>query len=1723
MEIAELDYNELVGLYDRSRYLEAWECTREWWQDATILEQMTVEQLVFAGRLGNRLGGQRLSRRLFRQAYLREPEHPVVRLYCRDCGRKKYKFIDDLEYLARHPGLDSGNPDWDSSWRAGQAMLWARVRDSDRAWDQLARARKETSRTEWIDCCESWAHFYLDRWDRAYELAAGLIATGHRFPALVSIYGRALVKLGRLDEACREAQRLADEAPCWENCGMSLWTMSIRAERMGGNEKRAIASAMDTRCEQLDTFAPLACRETKQRYRHIQMWAAMLAGDYEKMTRYSREIAHPFYRKVAANLKENQQGQQKIVSYRPVYQEHLTCLPCSIAAVLGRFGHELDEKELARAMTYDGTPTWLAVNWLREKGYATKSFIVRAGLARQLLDAGLPFVIMIQYIGSAHATAMIGYDDRCGFFISHDPSQERWDLILQDMLDEIDGPFGPEGLAIVPADQAALLDLIPEEDSAPITATNAYRLLRETQGACSCQDIIDKLTADYGRLPMARRLQAYHQGQLGNLYGAIQQEEVLLTEYPDSISVRNELLFHLRLTRDSARMREVMAEIVEQGRIPGAQEAQQWLYPPGFYVMEYAELLGYSHEGRDQAIRMLRDTLNREITNSGLYHALGDMYIWQGQEARSELFLRLACNLEPTNDHYARALADALRSANRQQEALAFLSDRTEKLGRLVKGAGAWITWIDALMDYGYPEEALNVLAQAREVRPDDTRIESFAVRFQAWHGMWEQAETTLEKLRATGDMEPYCEAAVYYYDLKGDWRNALISCRLWMETEPHNMNARREYLTQLRQEQGRKATLSVASQWLADNPHNDTYEEIYLDELNDNFETEGGEALLRDRAARNPLDSWGWEKLGRLLLHRFGLASPDQRESLMDEIQQIEQTLIRLSPHNSRTILFGHQVALAKGDYNQAGKLIEQALAINPEYSACYHAIWDCYDHLPAEKQAGIIAILEENLFKTTGFLWNARTVILNIARRHGVKRAEALIEPWRKRAPQDPALIEANIDLLLHFGQGRQDARRAIEIILPQMKKYPNNFDLKMSLAMAYDILSDDEKQVPVLKQIIQQQPRQARARLELAEVLLRQGQADQAVALMEAGCELNPANERSWLDAGYLYYSMGDYSRALAAAQKGLERIPESIDLRERTIHLLMDLGHHQDAVNLARLGTELAPDGAYLWYLYGETLYQSPSTSDIARIESCFRKALALNASFTPAAMKLASLMVDKRQYKEARQLLNEQAPICDEPEKIYGQLASITRQQGQLDKAVDEMAGLLQKHPCYFQGWDTLIDWITQDKDWKRAKKYFNAIPEVVHGNPVLCARRLHILAQAGVETGRLDREWQQLLINFPENEAVHLIRFDILLERKDTDKASEVITAIERIYPRSAFVLARKVQLYARWGQWDTAIEAAQQVWQLPGDDEVWPEQTVWESLREVHQRAVEAALVLLRQRIRIRKPAFDMMLDMIQMGEAAWQRHPWGRKLWRSKGVRMRMELMNILETCPWDNGTYLASVMQSLSGDLCEKHVLRYWARHQQRCYERTPVWQQIGYALAKRGPKSVKVLRKWMTNWRERNDVEMWALVQYINSLRQDSNRHRQTAEIYQTAHDTLARIAPDYTMKYLVCVLCEGALRLGHDQEFLETYLQYESLINDDSDRFWIPGSYIQIPPLLRHFKYLIETGELDYYHIKLGHKAVMKCFVNKYTKWAILEWKTRLKQCVPFWRRFLMHF
>ena len=90
-------------LYDQNRFQEAFRRSAEYWKPSQSVAALSLDELILGGRLAARLGGSRLSRRLFRTARERYPADARARYFGQHLWTKGWNLFEPLREWEKSP------------------------------------------------------------------------------------------------------------------------------------------------------------------------------------------------------------------------------------------------------------------------------------------------------------------------------------------------------------------------------------------------------------------------------------------------------------------------------------------------------------------------------------------------------------------------------------------------------------------------------------------------------------------------------------------------------------------------------------------------------------------------------------------------------------------------------------------------------------------------------------------------------------------------------------------------------------------------------------------------------------------------------------------------------------------------------------------------------------------------------------------------------------------------------------------------------------------------------------------------------------------------------------------------------------------------------------------------------------------------------------------------------------------------------------------------------------------------------------------------------------------------------------------------------------------------------------------------------------------------------------------------------------------------------------
>jgi len=1673
----------VTSLYDRNLFLQAYEECKSYWSSETRLSDLSIDELIIGLRLANRLGASKLSRWLGRELIKRDPLHPKVRYFKLHAQIRGKRYFDHLCEIAAKPELEGADTDTQASWLAYSGVYWAYIRDFDHAHRCLDLAHKWGPNDAWVLSCESDVLAFEDRWEEALAAAEAAWAISPGTPFGTRSLASCLLNLRRVEEAAERLAAAAKESESYENALTACWYLAALAETRAGEERiRAIATAQEL-IQRASALAILADRETRAAIARVRLDIAELTDDHVAMEHWAHEVRSPFHRRVLENLRKNPTGARIRLPFRHAVQRHDECLPTSIGSAMEAMQTPIDADAMAAELTFGGTQEWAAAEWLEKQGYVVRFFVATPEVTTALVKNGFAFVFTLEWDTSAHAVAVVGLDEAAGTILVHDPTNFRSTEYLLDWLGKNFAPLGPKAMVAVRPERVPLLDqLLPPVDVQTMSARQAHRRAEFLQGPAAAREVVAALAANFPTHPNTRLLQALQDHEDGKIAPALEQFKKLLEEFPASPAVRSDLLSCCRSLRNTALMRKTLEDVVERGLLPGVESQQQWRYPPSDYVSEYGDLLRLSGTTSGKARALFLSLLSRAHYCASAWHNFADL-LWNERKFESALLAyRIASCQADRNEHYARAYSDALGHLGREEEGFAWLGLRVLKFGNALEGVATRLSLIKALEEAGYPERAMGVAQDAVLAHGSSAALLGGLAPFQARMGNWAEADDLLNRLEQTGNTALFHQASAHLHGIRGELDQALDHAEKWLSDFPLSMSAREEVVDLMARRDGAKGAIDRARQWLAERLGNESIEELYCRQLNRLSYTSWQKyTVLLRRVKRNHEDSWAWLELAFCAIYDFESANEKSRRRLEPRIVRYLSECDRTSPGEAST-LRAHALWLeARGEWAQAVPHWIEAIHRDPVSMYSYRHLWDCANRLNHEERLAIWGKMETSLVNEPGHSSVARDIIMLAAQRFGVSMAEEAIARWAKLRPDDPTIVEGYIDLLLTYGHGRTDYERALQLLLPELKRFPFHLGLRLSHANALQNLGRFQEAEEVYREIVRRHPDNSWSRVRLAWMKQRRAETEAALQELEQAAVCDPRNTTIYKAKVEILIDEQRFAEARAIVGSTSERFPAEVNWREDAIKLLIECGNLDQAIATARGGVVEHPRGAYLWLLLGRTLSEYQQFAAPGEIESCLRRSLSLNPHLSEAADYLAIFLVEQRQYQQAEQVLRELEKRLTDPSPVLGRLAWIRRRKGETQAAVKDMVSLVQQFPWYRWGWGVLLDWLNEDKSWDEARRILAEVIPEQRTNTRWRQKRLEILAHAGEKAEIMDSEWNSLLHDFPEEMSLHLIRYDALCGGKHWSEAAGVLQHIRSLYPDSPYVLARWVELQVREQKKDAAISNLLSLFFAEAEPSVWPPNHAWEMIQNGRYEAdaYDAVLTQLRQQKHPTIRAISLLADyaMDRFGSEKRERQHFFRILFPSPGAREILKLLKLIDAIPGDNSVHRAALLKKLSDFGYERLVVRYWKHHRKQVEAGLGPWSETIRALT--GLKKYRTARKVLAGWQERQGVAMWVIANYVMCLA--GMTRKRTKELRSTCHEALAGLPHDHCARYLAYREAEACVLQGDQAGFSECWSRHREYFDSQPEKgewFETKRRYLMaaLPAVARH----LESGEVRKY-------------------------------------------
>jgi predicted Zn-dependent protease len=1661
--VSMLDNKELQHiqtLYDEHRFIDAYEASEKYWNRDYQLNDFTVDELILGARLAGRLGNNKIRRWILRELKKMYPLNPQV-IYFGEFDSR----LDALERLEM-PDLESScDATILSSWYASRAMSWAEVRDWAQADNYIKKAEDLQVDRSWIMTCKAFVHYMKDEWQEAYEI---LIKEWNELPGMPfcgSLLGNVLSRLDRTEEVVKILIDTARKGQSYEIIRTTIWYALASADRLADNNKYYL-DCIEELMRLLPASTPFADRETSITIESMRIDFAFIAKDYKAISEGPEIIKSGFYHNVYKHSIAHSGGAIKTLAIQPVYQKHNSCLTSSLSTVLDYWGQKVSDDELAREISYGGTSSLVAEKWLKKQGYETTHIALNEEIMKRLIDKNIPVIISLYGESISHAVVIYGYNNLTGTTLIHDPSSVRCSHYFTTGLFEQEAPMGPKALIVVPSEEKAIFDELPQVAMDVMNARMSFWEAYMHQGVEGLSQLHGEVFEKYPTHPISRMIQAYFLLQKGSMKEAVEKFRLLVEDYPISKEIRCAYIYALERVSNNTMLLEVLDSLVNHGRLPSIKTEEQWQSLGLSYVCQYADLLNKSAKTRLEAVRKLREILRKTSQSAEVYHSLADIYIEMGDYQSALLPARLAANLLDENNHYARTCANVYRWLNREEEGLEYLKKRALCYSDFKLAWDGWECYIDTLEDYGYPRLAYEKLLDLKETYLDICDFNSYALNFLIRRGEWDEAKKTLERLKNDENRLAYYRAAYFYYRGLGQWREALPFCEKCIQENPNDYSFREKYLELLAYRDGNVKMLEKLASWVKEYPQNIDFHimnyDIHIEQVGMRDEAID---ILRSKLKINADSDWDLRELFHKLADDYDAESEERRQLIFEELSEINDKVKNSSSRCSRSLVLMARFAMLEKRDEDARKYFLRALKIDSEYSYIYRYVWNLST---GDKRQEIREFLLQILFVQGGISPKFYDILELIAEDEGVAVA---LDEWNALADQrghDPELSCAKARLLLDFGSGVSDAEKVVEYLIEAQKSYPLHYEIKHLLIRAYGTANKEHERLAALEALHKLYPADINTLLNLADCYMKNDQ-EKAAACYKKASEIAPLRVNVYIRWAHFCKHFEKMDEGIAVLDKALKFIPRSITLREQLIDDAIENYQESFAIEVAREATVIFTEGAYLWYLYANTL--SRTGQSLTLIVDTYKKVLEFNPRLFAAADELSILYVDSSHFSEAENLMREQVKFDPKSSSPQGRLAWIQYKKGDLRLATKTLRSILLNDSRYEWGWRLQFSLLHELKDTKINKEILcdEWKTERMVDMPLLRVRRLEILSDIKGLDGLCEEEWLALIKDFPKDLRVVLRRFDALEEEKP-QKAWELLSSVEKNFPNESLILSRKIPHLLKRNELNDALSTCLKIWINPANNDDWAAQHAWDTLSDDQKDQV-----------------CDLFQEKFEAGDYLVPSIFYEFLLVRFKALKSKKQLRKLLDGITeclmgvkWCAEQHKENFLRAL-GNAGHNDLVVQYCEASPELYQKSHLpWQQYTHVKMLTEPEAGhRLLKNWQT---ERLDLDMFILQNYLSMSLSDEQhfdfKSKNLFKVREHARDALKLLKHDYTCAYISTVYCVSLIKLGYYEEFIKEYEYYDHYINAQGDEYYRTDECSDARKFLNVFHTLLSTEPKD---------------------------------------------
>lgn len=1277
---------EIEALFERGMCVSAYRAAERAWGPPS--RWAGAGEGLLGCRILHAVGAPRGAWALLIRAHRAAPMDPAVASrWAHYLGERRGPFAG-LEYLRTFP-VDAAPAESQAELRRMRSTLLLAVRDFEAAEYEVTRVEALGLDDPWTAMARAALLEGQDRREEALGVLQDILRADPRHRGAVQAAGHALVELGRLDEAEAlwveaDAQlEIPTIAGLLAHLEMTrrrpreAWRWLVRAAQRYVAAEPGVVIALAAACSE----------------------AASEAGEYAAAINLARSVGSEALVRLAERLEAGRDRRRVTLEVPYVRQAHRTCAPATLTSLCKYFGAPAEHLAIAEEICFDGTSGASERRWAVQQGLVAREFTVTWEAATQLLDRGLPFALSTQDAGSAHEQAIAGYDAALGSFSVRDPSRARVLLFDVEALLRAQAWCGPRGLVLVPADQAGRLDGVTLPDAPLYDLQHAIdEALRrhDRAAAAAAQAELERLAPDHWLTGhAARALAAYDE----NPAGVLAAVERLLLRHPDTPSLMVTRLACLAGLGRTTERREQLEAIVAG---PAAH--------PLFSQMLADALLEVPDAGA-RAEALARTLQARAPDEAGSYRTLAVLRSREGRWIEARALLRYAACLSPVESGATRNYVGACLHTGARAEALAFLRDRFDRLGRRFTAPALELH--AALEACDRAAEGLEVLARARTWRPDDGALLLAAAKAHAAVGQVAEARALHERARDCARARDWEVVAAELDAQDGDLARAQARYEAVLAANPLALEVYQAVAPLDAALGGPEAARGRLAAAVDRFPHH-----AGLARLRAEWAPEEGEAGL---AAIEALVRLAPEDVGGRVELALRLGRCERR----DEAEAEVAAALRIAPDDVRPHLVRAQLAMWQADPAGTAAALRTALGLAvdaPEVIARLVA-----QATTPEARREALALVRAELRRQVTHGPALMAYRLAATDTEPAEEVLALLEEARAVRPD---LVASWTQVTLQLVAMRR-LPEAVALARAEVTQFPLQAEARMALASALAVAG--ESPIAALEEAVALAPAAIQPTLLLATALAKAGQARRALEVLERALRRAPL-ELELLEAlAATRWNEGERWRALEALLAALRVESDDLDRWHALARWTEIAGERERVTAAVRALAAARPESGWIRLGLATLL---PEDAIEARLE-LLDEAIRVQPRLIEAHDARALALMTAGRWGEAAAACDPPGFAAPKPLALRARAVHIRGARGDRRGAIQAMKALLEEMPDYAFGWSCMAEWARELGDFKLAAKALAALlrsrPDRADVAMALLDAQLRVGDRAGAE------------------------------------------------------------------------------------------------------------------------------------------------------------------------------------------------------------------------------------------------------------------------------------------------------------------------------------------------------------------------------------------------------